>query len=164
MKRIVIATLLSTALLAAPVAQAASNQDRAMATGAVIGATAGGVVGSSRNQALEGAIFGAVLGTIAGAVIASNSEPAYVAPKRTHYQPVRHYKSSRHYKTVRYYKGGRKYRPVVRQKLPAATYERSGHKHKKSSVRKVVYVQAKRHPSVRYVASRSRGHEHEDDD
>jgi len=151
MKRIAIATLLSTALLAAPVAQAASNQDRAMATGAVIGATAGGVVGSSRNQALEGAIFGAVLGTIAGAVIASNSQPAYVAPQRTHYQPVRHYK------TVRYYEGGRQYRPVV-------TYERSGYKHKKSNVRKVVYVQPKHQRSVRYVASRSRGHEHEDDD
>ena len=164
MKRIVIATIISTVLLASPVAQAASNQDRAMATGAVIGATAGGVVGASRNQALEGAIFGAVLGTIAGAVIASNSQPVYVAPQRPHYQPVRHYKPSRHYKTVRYYKGGRKYRPVVRQKLPTATYKRSGYKHKKSHVRKVVHVQTKRQSSVRYVASRSRGHEHEDRD
>ncbi len=148
MKRIVIATMLSTALLAAPVAQAASNQDRAMATGAVIGATAGGVVGSSRNQALEGAIFGAVLGTIAGAVIASNSQPVYVAPLRTHYQPVRHYK------------GVRQYRPVVGHKLPVARHDRSRFTHQQSHVREIAYVQPQHQRSVRHIASRSRDHEH----
>ena len=93
MKRMITAALLTSALLAAPVAQAASYQDRAMATGAVVGATTGAVVGSSHNQAVEGAIFGAVLGTIAGAVIASQHQPVYVAQQqpRPHYKPVSHH-------------------------------------------------------------------------
>jgi len=154
MKRIIIASMLSTALLAAPVAQAASNQDRAMATGAVVGATAGGVIGSSHNQALEGAIFGAVLGTIAGAVIASNNQPVYVAPQRTHYQPVRHYKYVRHYRPVR------QYRPVVRHKLPIIRHDRTRFKHYQPHVRNVIYVQPRHQRSVRYAVSRSRDHEH----
>ena len=77
-KRLAIATLLSTALLASPVTQAASYQDRAMTTGAVVGATSGAVIGSNSNQAVEGAIFGAVLGTIAGAIIAQNQQPVTV--------------------------------------------------------------------------------------
>jgi len=91
MKRIMTTALLSTALLAAPVAQAASNQDRAMATGAVVGATTGAVIGSGHQRAIEGALVGAVFGTVAGAMIASANEPIYVAHER-HYQPrVRHY-------------------------------------------------------------------------
>jgi len=140
MKRIVIATMLSTALLAAPVAQAASNQDRAMATGAVVGATAGGVIGAGQNQAVQGAIFGAVLGTIAGAVIASNSQPVYVEPQRTYHKPaVRHYQPH-----VQHYK------PRTQYRQPA--------------VRKVVYVQPQRQHKVRYVASRSRDHDYRERD
>ena len=86
MKRIITAALLTSALLAAPVAQAASYQDRAMATGAV--------VGSSHNQAVQGAIFGAVLGTIAGVVISSQHQPVHVVKQhpRPHYKPVAHHK------------------------------------------------------------------------
>jgi len=76
MKRILSAVVVTTALFAAPVVQAASYQDRAMGTGAVVGATTGAVIGSGQNQAVQGAIFGAVLGTIAGAVIASQHQPA----------------------------------------------------------------------------------------
>jgi len=94
MKRIISAALLSTALLAAPVAQAASNQDRAMATGAVVGATTGAVVGSGSHRAFEGAMVGAVLGTIAGAMIAIADEPVYVATPRHYDRPkVQHYRS-----------------------------------------------------------------------
>jgi uncharacterized protein YcfJ len=85
-KRLAIATLLSTALLASPVTQAASYQDRAMTTGAVVGATSGAIIGSNSNQAIEGAIFGAVLGTIAGAIIASNNQPVTVV--HTQRRPV----------------------------------------------------------------------------
>ena len=85
MKRIAVATSLALALLAAPVAQAASPHDRAMATGAVVGATTGAVVGSASHQAFQGAVIGAVFGTIAGAVLASNDNgPVYVAPRREH--------------------------------------------------------------------------------
>jgi len=149
MKRILIATMLSTALLAAPVAQAASNQDRAMATGAVVGATAGGVVGASQNQALEGAIFGAVLGTIAGAVIASNQQAVYVAPQRTHYQPVvrHHLPVVRHYQPVVHH-----YKPVVKRYQPQAN-------HYQPRVRQVAYARPQQHRSERYVAPRSYGHE-----
>jgi len=92
MKRIMTAALLSTALLAAPLAQAASSQDRAMATGAVVGATTGAVVGSNSNRAVEGAVFGAVMGTIAGAMIASYNEPVYVArPRHVERRVVHHY-------------------------------------------------------------------------
>ncbi|OIQ01259.1 MAG: hypothetical protein COS82_01890 [Zetaproteobacteria bacterium CG06_land_8_20_14_3_00_59_53] len=106
MKRIITAALLSTALLAAPMAQAASYQDRTMATGAVVGATAGAVVGSNSNQAVEGAIFGAVLGTIAGAMIASANQPAYqqvyVAQPQHHYRPTAYHYQPRvqHYRPV----------------------------------------------------------------
>jgi len=96
MKRIMSAALLSTALLAAPVAQAASSQDRAMATGAVIGATTGAVIGSGHQRAVEGALVGAVFGTVAGAIIASSyDQPVYVAQARPHvrhvyYRPAKH--------------------------------------------------------------------------
>lgn len=84
MKRIAFATALSLGLLAAPMAQAAS-QDQAMATGAVVGGATGAVIGSGSNQAVEGALVGAVFGTIAGALIASNyDEPTYVAPRHVH--------------------------------------------------------------------------------
>jgi len=98
MKSFYTAVLLTVALLASPVARAASYQDRTIATGAVIGATTGAVVGSSRNQAVEGAIFGAVLGTIAGVVIASQSQPTYVVQHqpRPHYRPVRHEYERKH--------------------------------------------------------------------
>ena len=56
MKRIISATLLSAALLAAPLAQAASYQDRAMATGAVVGASTGAVVGSGRVRMWRGGL------------------------------------------------------------------------------------------------------------
>ena len=94
MKRIITTALLTSALLAAPVAQAASYQDRSMATGAVVGATTGAVVGSSHNQAVQGAIFGAVLGTIAGVVISSQHQPVHVVKQhpRPHYKPVAHHK------------------------------------------------------------------------
>lgn len=101
MKRIMTAALLSTALLAAPLAQAASSQDRAMATGAVVGATTGAVVGSNSNRAVEGAVFGAVMGTIAGAMIASYNEPVYVArPRHVEQRRVVH----RHKPRVRHYR------------------------------------------------------------
>ena len=90
MKSFITAALLTTALLAAPVAQAASYQDRTMATGAVVGATAGAVVGSAQNQVVEGAVFGAILGTIAGVVIASQNEPVYVV-----HQPAAHHEGRR---------------------------------------------------------------------
>ena len=99
MKRIITAALLSTAILAAPVAEAASGQDRAMATGAVIGATSGAVIGSSHNQTLEGAFIGAVFGTIAGAVIGSQSQPTHVVhqPRRHYHKPVVHHREHRAY-------------------------------------------------------------------
>jgi uncharacterized protein YcfJ len=100
MKSFITAALLITALLIAPVTQAASYQDRAMATGAVVGATTGAVIGSGHNQVIEGAIFGAVLGTIAGAIIANQHRPAYVVQHqpRAHYKPVRHQYERRSYK------------------------------------------------------------------
>ncbi|TLS76477.1 hypothetical protein FE236_06360 [Mariprofundus erugo] len=102
MKRILIVTALTTAMFAASVAQAASYQDRSMATGAVVGATTGAVVGSASHQVVEGAVFGAVLGTIAGAVIASQHEPVYVARNdvRPHYRPVAHVYQPRHHAYV----------------------------------------------------------------
>jgi len=93
MKSLITAVLLSAALLAAPVSQAASYQDRAMTTGAVVGATTGAVVGAGSNQVVEGAIFGAVLGTMAGAIIGSQYQPVYVVEHerhRPHYRPVRY--------------------------------------------------------------------------
>lgn len=92
MKRMLMVTALTTAMFAAPVVQAASYQDRTMATGAVVGATTGAVVGSASHQVVEGAVFGAVLGTIAGAVIASQHEQVYVARNdvHPHYKPVAH--------------------------------------------------------------------------
>ncbi len=99
MKRIITATLLSTALLVAPLAQAASYQDRTMATGAVVGATTGAVVGSGSNQMLEGAIIGAVFGTIAGAVIGNQHQPVYVTHQSHHqYKPVAHRYERRDYR------------------------------------------------------------------
>jgi len=99
MQPFITAVLLTTALLIAPVAQSASYQDRAMATGTVVSATTGAVVGSGQNQAVEGAIFGAVLGTIAGAFIASQHQPVYVVrhQPRPHYKPVRHHHERRHF-------------------------------------------------------------------
>lgn len=90
MKRITTATLLFTALFAASVAETASYEDKAMATGAVIGATTGAVIGSTSNKTAEGAVAGALLGTVAGAVIASQSEPTVVVqPPAPHKQVVR---------------------------------------------------------------------------
>ncbi len=123
-KNLLSATLLSTALLAAPVSQAASYQDRAMTTGAVVGATTGAVVGSNNNQAVEGAIFGAVLGTIAGAVIASQAEPVTVVHTRPVVSRVYYPRTVRH---VYYHP-----RPVVKRevhvyKMAPRHIERSHH-------------------------------------
>ena len=110
MKSFITTALLSTALLAAPVAQAASYQDRAMGTGAVVGATTGAVIGSSHHQAVEGAIFGAVLGTIAGAIIANQHQPVHIVKRQpqTHYKPWAHYKQTRHhYQPRAHYKQAR---------------------------------------------------------
>ncbi len=106
MKSFITVTLLSAALLVAPAAQSASYQDRAMGTGAVVGATTGAVIGSSHNQVVQGAIFGAVLGTIAGAIIANQQQSVHIVQRqpRTHYKPVRHhYQPQAHYKPVRHY-------------------------------------------------------------
>lgn len=98
MKRLMTATALTLSLLAAPLAQAASYQDRAIANGAVIGTAAGAVVGASQNQPVEGALFGAVLGTIAAAIIASQIEPAYAVE----YHPYPHYRERFHRDGHRY--------------------------------------------------------------
>jgi uncharacterized membrane protein len=92
MKRLMTIAVLVLTLLAAPLAQAASYQDRVIANGAVIGTATGAVVGASQNQPVEGALFGAVLGTIAGAIIASQIEPAYAVE----YHPAPHYREQRY--------------------------------------------------------------------
>ncbi|MDT8376576.1 MAG: glycine zipper domain-containing protein [Mariprofundaceae bacterium] len=122
-KTLTIATLLSTALLASPPVQAASYQDRAMTTGAVVGATTGAVVGSNSNQAVEGAIFGAVLGTIAGAIIADQYRPAPVVYTRTHRPVVKRHIHVQHRPVVKRHVHVQ-HRPVVKrhvytQKRPA---------------------------------------------
>jgi len=71
-KTLFTASMLALALLAAPAAHAGGNQDRAAATGAVVGATTGAVIGAQNHRALQGAVIGAVFGTIAGAIIAGN--------------------------------------------------------------------------------------------
>jgi len=153
MKRIVIATMLSTALLAAPVVQAASNQDRAMATGAVVGATAGGMIGSGHNQALQGAIFGAVLGTIAGAVIASNSQPVYVE-ERTHHQPqVKHYR-----------KTAKRHKTVAHRHKTSAGHHKHRAKRSHASGRQFAVAYPQHRSSVRYASYRRHGHNDEHDD
>jgi len=145
MKRFLSAVVLTSALLAAPVIQAASYQDRAMGTGAVVGATTGAVIGSSQNQAVEGAIFGAILGTIAGAVIASQHQPAYVVHQqpRTHYQPVAQHHEHRMQKPtyVARHHPRSHYKPVTHQ------YERRMQNNRQHE---------------RYVASNSYGHERGD--
>jgi len=97
MKQFLSAIVLTSAMLAAPLAHA-GNQDRAMATGAVVGATTGAVVGSSTNQAVEGAFVGAVFGTIAGAILADASEPEYVVIR----EPQREYREQRREADYRY--------------------------------------------------------------
>jgi len=150
MKRIFSAALLSTALLAAPFAQAASYQDRTMATGAVVGATAGAVVGSNSNQAIEGAVFGAVLGTIAGAMIASANQPAvYVAPQQ-HYRPAAH-----HYQPRVQHHQPRVQKVVYTRYVPVVQH--------RPHVQQVAYYGHRSQPVVRHVPSHSYRHGHDDD-
>jgi len=153
MKRIISAALLSTALLAAPFAQAASYQDRTMATGAVVGATAGAVIGSNSNQAIEGAVFGAVLGTIAGVMIASNNQPVHVV------QPVRHYQKphryQQHRKTHVQYHQPRVKKVVYTRYEPVARH--------RQHVQKVAYYGHRTQPVVRHAPSRNYRHGHDND-
>jgi len=126
MKQFLSAIVLSSALLAAPMAHA-GNQDRAMATGAVVGATTGAVVGSSTNQAVQGAFVGAVFGTIAGAILASASEPEYVVVR----EPHREYREQRREADYRYTNRERsRYEYADRHREPArnvAYREHRGH-------------------------------------
>jgi len=155
-KTLAIATLLSTALLASSPAQAASYQDRAMTTGAVVGATTGAVVGSNSNQAVEGAIFGAVLGTIAGAIIANQHQPVTVV--HTGHRPV----VKRHVYT--------QHRPVVKRHARVAKqrahlrherYVAQGYGHQRNQNRWSDYRAAKRHDSRAPVQQHDRGERNE---
>jgi len=87
-KTLITASLLSVALLASPVSQAAGYQDRAAATGAVVGATTGAIVGANHDRPVEGAVVGAVLGSIVGIVIASNRQPGQVVYAEPHRNPM----------------------------------------------------------------------------
>jgi len=83
-----IAILLSSALFVSPVTHAASYQDQAMVTGAIVGGASGAIIGSNQHRAVEGAIFGAVLGTVAGAIIGNQRQSAvayhHPRPQRSH--------------------------------------------------------------------------------
>ena len=112
MKSFISVAVLSVALFAAPATQAASYQDRTMATGAVVGAATGAAVGAGSNQVVEGAIFGAVLGTVAGAIIGSqHRETVYVSNHRdrSRHGHARSYERRHDHKPV--YTSGRHHRP-----------------------------------------------------
>lgn len=85
-KTLFTASLLSVTLLTAPIAHAGGNQDRAAATGAVVGATTGAVIGAQHHRVLQGAVIGAVFGTITGAIIAGNHRITHVVYRH----PVNH--------------------------------------------------------------------------
>ena len=109
MRKLALLTILLS--LAASPAIAGSYQDRAVATGVVIGASAGAVIGSQNGKTAEGAMIGGIMGAVAGAILANNT---YVKPtpkvyRRTvyvrqpkqynrHYgQPVSHVRQSQKY-------------------------------------------------------------------
>ena len=52
---------------------AGNYEDRAVATGVVIGASAGAVIGSQNGRTAEGAIIGGIMGAVAGAILANNT-------------------------------------------------------------------------------------------
>jgi hypothetical protein len=147
-KSIAIAAMLTAALFALSPAQAASYQDRAMATGAVFGGTTGAAIGSNSNQAVEGAIFGAVLGTIAGIIIADQHRPAPVV--YTHHRPVvkRHVYSHQRPAVKRHaYKHQRRVHRVAEQRAHHRQnrYVAQGYGHHRSGTRRSDYRAAKRH-------------------
>ena len=156
-KTLAIATLLSTALLASSPAQAASYQDRAMTTGAVVGATTGAVVGSNSNQTVEGAIFGAVLGTIAGAIIANNNHQATVVHTR-HRPVVKRHVYTQHRPVVKRHARVAKQRAHLRHER----YVAQGYGHQCNQNRWGDYRAAKRHdsraPVQRHDRSERRNH------
>lgn len=87
-KSLITASLLSVALLASPVSYAAGNNDRAAATGAVVGATTGAIIGAGHNRPVQGAVVGAVLGTIVGVTVAGNRQPTRVIYVEPRHKPV----------------------------------------------------------------------------
>ena len=146
MKTLVTTAVLSVALLAAPASQAASYQDRTMATGAVIGATTGAAVGAGSNQVVEGAIFGAVLGTVAGAIIGSQyKEPVYVS---NHRHRPRH-------GHVRSYERRHQHKPVY----VSGHRHRSKYEHARGYERKRAYSRHDRRDRSRYSDHRRRSHD-----
>ncbi len=160
MKRIITAALLTSAMLAAPFAQAASYQDRSMATGTVVGATTGAVVGSGNNQLVEGAVFGAVLGTIAGALLASQHQPAYVVqqPRTHHRSVVVHHTKHRSQKASYSHSSNRKqsrYADSHRHYRTTTVVRNSDHRPHKTS-----YAHSNNRIQGRYVDSRSYDHVH----
>ena len=98
MKKFLSAIVLSSALLAAPLAHADSQDG--MAAGAVVGATTGAIVGSNSDQAVQGALVGAVFGTIAGAILADDDEPVYVREYRPHREYREHRREYEHHRYV----------------------------------------------------------------
>ncbi len=99
MRKLVFLTILFS--LASAPAVAGNYQDRAVATGVVIGASAGAVIGAQNGRTAEGAIIGGVMGAVAGAIFANNTyvEPRPEVYRRTVY--VRQHKPYRHHKDRR---------------------------------------------------------------
>ena len=85
MRKLALLTMLLS--LAASPAIAGSYQDRAVATGVVIG--------SQNGQTAEGAIIGGIMGAVAGAILANNT---YVKPRPKVYRRTVYVRQPKQYK------------------------------------------------------------------
>lgn len=83
----------------------AGPQERAMVTGAAIGATAGAVIGSQTHETAQGALVGAMFGAIAGAILSD----AHAAPVqyRVHQPVAVHHRDRDQYREYGYRGHGR---------------------------------------------------------